>query len=111
MDADDVHGTVARVERGAVSGIDGAAIVLNGAAAWGEADPEPQAVARVRKRRSPAPREHGELSQRDVCLALVGLRCSYINCRENVRLTSDGGETNERLLFHGTGAIKPQARA
>ena len=43
-----------------------------------------------------------------VCLAIVGLRCSYINCRENVRLTSAGGETNERLLFHGTGAIKPQ---
>jgi hypothetical protein len=28
-----------------------------------------------------------------------------------VRLTSDGGEANEMLLFHGTGATKPQARA
>ena len=53
----------------------------------------------------------GRALSRGWCLALAGLRCSYINCRENVRLTSAGGETNERLLFHGTGAIKPQARA
>jgi hypothetical protein len=38
--------------------------------------------------------------------------CSYVHCREtHVRLTSDGGETNEMLLFHGTGARNPQARA
>ncbi len=38
--------------------------------------------------------------------------CSYVHCREtHVRLTSDGGEANEMLLFHGTGATKPQARA
>ena len=35
-----------------------------------------------------------------------------MHCREtHVRLTSDGGEANEMLLFHGTGATKPQARA
>ena len=27
-----------------------------------------------------------------------------------MRLTSDGGEANEMLLFHGMGATKPQAR-
>ena len=48
VDADDVHGAVARFERGAVAGVDGAAIVPDGAAARGDADPEPQAVARVR---------------------------------------------------------------
>jgi hypothetical protein len=35
-----------------------------------------------------------------------------VNCREtHVRLTSDGGEANEVLLFHGTDATNPQARA
>jgi hypothetical protein len=48
VDADDVHGAVARCERGAVAGVDGTAIVPNGAAARGDADPEPQAVAQVR---------------------------------------------------------------
>ena len=42
----------------------------------------------------------------------VACGCSYVHCREtHVRLTSDGGEANEMLLFHGTGATKPQARA
>ena len=106
VDADDVHGAVARFERGAVAGVDGAAIVPDGAAARGDADPEPQAVARVR---TPAvwsaAREHGEVEG-------CACGCSYVHCREtHVRLTSDGGEANEMLLFHGTGATKPQARA
>ena len=42
----------------------------------------------------------------------VACGCSYVHCREtHVRLTSDGGEANEMLLFHGTGATKPKARA
>ena len=107
MDADDVHGAVARVERGAIAGVDGAAIVLNGAAAWGEADPEPQAVARVRKPAFCLP-----LASMASSKGMLEVRCSYVHCREtHVRLTSDGGETNEMLLFHGTGARNPQARA
>ena len=104
MDGDDVHESVARVKRGAVARVDGAAIVPNGAAAWGEADPEPQTVARVR-----TPAFCLRLASIASSWGMLEVRCSYVHYREtHVRLTSDGGETNERLLFHGTGAIKPQ---
>jgi hypothetical protein len=106
VDADDVHRTVARVERGAVAGVDGAAIVY-GAAAWGDTDPEPQAVARVRKPAFCLP-----LASMASSKGMLEVRCSYVHYREtHVWLTSDGGETNEMLLFHGTGARNPQARA
>jgi hypothetical protein len=61
-----------------------------------------------------------EYGRRPFCLRLASMArskgcacgCSYVHCREtHVRLTSDGGEANEMLLFHGTGATKPQARA
>ena len=52
-----------------------------------------------------AAREHGEVEG-------CACGCSYVHCREtHVRLTSDGGAANEMLLFHGTGATKPKARA
>ena len=61
-------------------------------------------------------REYGSgvllhLARKASSRGVLAVRCSYVHCREtHVRLTSDGGETNERLLFHGTGALNPQAR-
>ena len=81
--------------------------MLNGAAARGDADPAPQAVARVRM---PA-----------FCLRLASmvhmarsrgvLAGAAAHCREtHVRLASDGGEAHEMLLLHGTGDKAAGAR-
>ena len=62
-------------------------------------------------------REYGSgvllrLARKASSRGVLAVRCSYVHCREtHVRLTSDGGETNETLLFHGTGKTNPKVRA
>jgi hypothetical protein len=109
MVAEDVHRAVARVERGAVAGVGGAAIVPDGAAARGDADPEPQAVARVQ---TPAfwsaACEHGAHGE------VEGPGCLRVQLRtvgKRMRGLPAMGARCTRCCCSTARATKPQARA